>query len=187
MTETIERTLIDGSWYDTETGEFLGVEHQAFTINDDPSLEWVMERIFNAESAKSAEEAKLEALRANCERNIKRLGARVEGLRARFLPEVENYAKTKLDGKSKTVSNPFGSVSFRIKKGGLRVVDKLLALELAKEAGWDNAIKITEEFQISKLDDDQRESLIGSRPEVSGFIIEPDKETCSLTTGVKQL
>ncbi|MBZ4284057.1 hypothetical protein LAJ55_14720, partial [Streptococcus pneumoniae] len=68
MTEPTEKTLIDGSWYSTETGEYLGEEITEFTINDDSSLEWVMERIFNAEAAKSAEESKLEALKANCER-----------------------------------------------------------------------------------------------------------------------
>lgn len=183
MTETIEKTLIEGSWYDTETGEYLGEEVTEFTINDDSSFEWVMERIFNAESAKSAEEAKLDALRANCERKIKRASAKVEWLRARFSAEIENYAKTKIDGQSKFVENAYGRVAFRTKKGGLRVTDKEMALTCAKAFKWDNAIKRTEEFQISKLIDSQREKIIREMPR--GFVIEPDSETCSLTTGVK--
>ena len=186
MTEQIEKTLIEGSWYDTETGEYLGEDIQAFTINDDSILEWVMERIFNAESAKSAEEAKLEALKANCERKIKRASAKVEWYRARFSAEIENYAKTKLDGKSKFVDNAYGRVSFRTKKGGLRVTDKDMALTCAKAFRWDNAIKVTEEFQISKLTEEQKQALTGGElPSGSGFIIEPDSETMTITTGIK--
>ena len=181
MTDTTERTLIEGSWYDSETGEYLGEDIQAFTVNDDSSLEWVMERIFNAESAKSAEEAKLEALKANCERKIKRASAKVEWIRARFSAEIEQYAKTKLDGKVKFVDNAYGRVSFRAKKGGLKVADKDMALEFAKLKKWTNTIKVTESFLISEMMPEQKLQA-ENHP---AFTVEPDSETMTITTGVK--
>ena len=185
MTEPIEReqlkTLIDGSWYDSETGEYLHEDIQEFSVNDDSSLEWVMERIFNAEASKNAEQAKLEALIANCERKINRASSKAKWLRDRFSAEVEAYAKTKLDGKSKFVDTPYGRISFRTKKGGLRVADKDTAMEVAKLLGWNNAIKTTEEFQISKLTDDQRVKA----QNYPAFVTEQETEQMSITTGIK--
>jgi hypothetical protein len=63
----------------------------------------------------------------------------------------------------------------------LRVVDKDTALELAKLNKWDNTIKVTESFLISEMTPEQKLKA-ESYP---AFIVEPDKETCSLTTGVK--
>jgi hypothetical protein len=182
MTEEKQlKTLIEGSWYDSETGEYLGEDIQSFTVNDASSFEWVMELLFNAESAKSAEEAKLEALKANCERKIKRASVKVEWIRARFSAEIEQYAKTKLDGKVKFVDNAYGRVSFRSKKGGLRVVDKDTALELAKLNKWTNTNKVTESFLISEMTPEQKLKA----ENYPAFTIEPDSETMTITTGVK--
>jgi len=181
-----ELELIGDSYYDFETGEYVGDKlPDEFHVTDESSFEWVMEKIFNAEAELLAEAEKIKALLANYERKKNRAQAKIDWFKARFSPEVEQYAKSKLDGKAKFVECPFGRVSFRTKKGGLRVSDKDLALGLAKLSGWTDAIKVTEEFQISKLTEAQKEVLTAKPlPEGCGFVIEPDSETCTITTGV---
>lgn len=172
-------TLIDGSYYLTETGEFICDKvDEAFTIKDDASLEWVMEKFFNAEADLRSEELRIEALLNAYQARRKKKIARLEWLEARFKPEIEAYAKTKLNGKTKFVDTPFGRIAWRTVKGGLKVTDKVKALETAKLNGWSEAIKITEEFQISKLDEGQRGFLTDHTPE--GFEVKPDSEVCSI-------
>lgn len=168
-------TLFNGSYYLTETGEYVGdALPEAFAIKDDSSLEWVLEKFFNAEAELKAEAEKIEALIRAYEGRKKKKAARLDWLHARFSAEIEAYAKTKLQGKSKFVDTAFGRVAWRTVKGGLKVTDKAEALSFAKFHGWSDTIKVTEEFQISKLTTDQRESLLASP--VAGFEIKPDSE-----------
>jgi hypothetical protein len=76
------------------------------------------------------------------------------------------------------LTTPFGSVSFRTVRGGLKVVDASLALDYAQLNGFTNAIKVTESFQISKLDPAQRELLESKVPD--GFEYSPDREAMSI-------
>jgi phage host-nuclease inhibitor protein Gam len=170
-------TLIDGSYYLTETGEYVCDKvDDTFTIKDDSSLEWVMEKFFNADADIRAEELRIEALLNAYQARRKKKLARLEWLEARFKPEVEAYAKTKLTGKTKYVDTPFGRIAWRTQKGGLKVTDKVKALELAKRFNWSDAIKVSEEFQISKLTDTQREVAAP----FDGFEVTPDTEVCSI-------
>ena len=178
-----ELELIGDSYWHFETGEYVGDKlPDEFSVKDESSFEWVMEKMFNAEADLLAEAEKIKALLANYERKKNRAQSKLDWFKARFSPEVEAYAKTKLDGKSKFVDCPFGRVAFRTKKGGLRVSDKDGALEVAQSLHWTNAIKVTEEFQISKLTDEQKE-----RDEnYPAFVIEPDTEQMSITTGINK-
>lgn len=172
-------TLIEGSYYLTETGEYVGDKvDEAFSINDDSSLEWVMEKFFNAEADLRSEELRIEALLNAYQARRKKKLARLEWLEARFKPEIEAYAKTKLTGKTKYVDTPFGRIAWRTQKGGLKVTDKEKALEFAKLYGYSGAIKTTEEFQISKLTDEQKDRIASGTYE--GFEVTPDKEVCSI-------
>jgi hypothetical protein len=178
-----ELELIGDSYYLYETGEYVGDKlPEQFSVNSDSALEWVMEKIFNAEAELLAEAEKVKTILANYERKKARASAKADWFRSRFLPEVEQYAKTKLDGKSKSVDTPFGRISFRTKKGGLRVADKEEALWFAKTEGYTNAIKTTESFLISELTDAQKAVVVQRIP--SGFVIEPDSEVCDIKTGV---
>jgi phage host-nuclease inhibitor protein Gam len=172
-------TLIDGSYYLTETGEYICDKvDDTFSIKDDSSLEWVMEKFFNAEmDIKSADE-KMEALNNAYQARRKKKVARLEWLKSRFSLDIEAYAKTKLDGKTKYIDTPFGRIAWRTQKGGLKVTDKVKATIVTKMMGYDNAIKVTEEFQISKLTDEQREELMANPP--IGFEVAQDTEVCSI-------
>lgn len=179
-----ELELIGDSYYVFETGEYVGDKlPEEFTIKDDSSLEWVMEKLFNAEADEKAEADKIAALLKAYEGRRKKKAARTEWLRARFSSEIEAYAKTKLDGKTKYVDTPFGRIAWRTSKGGLTVSDKLKALDFAQLNGFTNAIKVTEEFQISKLDPAQKDLILAKLPE--GFEVKPESETCTIKTAVE--
>lgn len=178
-----ELELIGESYYLFETGEYVGENlPEAFTIKDDSSLEWVMQKLFDAEADEKAEADKIEALLKAYEARKKRKAAKVAWLRARFSTEIEAYAKTKLDGKTKYVDTPFGRIQWRNVKGGVFVADKQKALEFAKSNGLTNAIKITEEFQVSKLSPEQKAAIETELPE--GFEHRADYETFSIKTAV---
>ncbi len=100
-------------------------------------------------------------------------------LKALYEPHIQEYAKQRLEGqKTKTLTTPYGQISFRTVKGGLKVTDATLALDYAQLNGFTNAIKLSATFQISKLDPAQRELLEAKVPE--GFEVVPDKEFMSI-------
>lgn len=178
---------IDGITFNAETGEIL---HKEFQITDDASADWALEKIMNAEVRKAALEIKRRALLENLDAQIKEEQRRIDGLHFRFDNELTNYAKGKLNGKTKTVKFTYGSVSFRTVKGGLRVVDAANALSWAKAKGFDHAIKLTESFQISQLTDLEREIAMddieaeGIPASVMPFEVKPDAEAVTIKTGV---
>jgi len=177
-------TVIDGVVIDAETGEVLGLEKPEFQVTDQASAEWVLERIMEAELDAHRQSMKLKALTENVQAAINRANSRAEWLKARFATELEEFARKEVEGaKSKTWASPFGKLSFRTVKGGLRVLDKEAALVIAQQNGFTNAIKVTEEFQISKLTDAQRE-MLEARADGHAFIVKPDEEKFDIKTGV---
>lgn len=186
-----ETIAIDGMIVNAETGEIVGVDApQEFRVQDEDSFNWVMSKMLDCDSriaaiATNSEVIRAKAILANAERLEKEARNRKTWLETRFGNELAAYAKAQIEGgKSKTFKTILGSVSFRLKKGGLRVADKEKALETAQMNGWTNAIKYTEEFQISKLDPAQRE--LAESKMLPGFTVEPDTETFSITTGVTE-
>jgi len=177
--EPHELELIGDSYWVIATGEHAYDKlPDQFSVKDDSSLEWVMQKFFDAEHDFKSEEVKIDAImKAYAQRRGRKL-ARLNWLKARFTPEIEAYAKTKLTGKSKFVDTPFGRIAWRTQKGGLRVIDKVKALDFAKGHGWNDAIKVEEEFQISKLTEEQRLFFTDYIPE--GFELAEDTEVCSI-------
>ena len=141
-----------------------------------------MEKIQDAEAELLAIDAQYRAIIERYEGAKKRKQALVDWRRGFFGPLIENYAKTKLDGKTKYVETPFGRCQWRTKKGGLRVADKDLALEFAKAEGFTGAIKVTESFLISGLTDMEKSIIAEKNPD--GFLLEFDSETFDINTGV---
>jgi hypothetical protein len=78
------------------------------------------------------------------------------------------------------LTTPYGQVSFRTVKGGLRVADKGLAASSAIGLGLSHAVKLTYELQISKLTDEQREAIATSTILPDGFEMVPDRESMSI-------
>ena len=172
--------IIDNLVVDTETGEVLGnAISDAGEISSQTALEAILEKLADVEGRLTAQQLRHQAILENCRKLEVRTASYLAYLKAQYEPHIEAYAKTRLEGqKSKTLTTPFGSVSFRTVRGGLKVVDASLALDYAQLNGFTNAIKVTESFQISKLDPAQRELIEAKMPD--GFEYSPDREAMSI-------
>ena len=172
--------IIDNLVVDTETGEVLGnAISDAGEISSQTALEAILEKLADVEGRLTAQQLRHQAILENCRKLEVRTASYLAYLKAQYEPHIEAYAKTRLEGqKSKTLTTPFGSVSFRTVRGGLKVVDPILALDYAQLNGFTNAIKVTESFQISKLDPAQRELIEAKMPD--GFEYSPDREAMSI-------
>lgn len=172
--------ILDNLVVDTETGEVLGnAISDAGEISSQTALEAILEKLADVEGRLTAQQLRHQAILENCRKLEVRTASYLAYLKAQYEPHIEAYAKTRLEGqKSKTLTTPFGSVSFRTVRGGLKVVDASLALDYAQLNGFTNAIKVTESFQISKLDPAQRELLESKVPD--GFEYALDRESMSI-------
>jgi hypothetical protein len=172
--------IIDNLVVDILTGEVLGnAISDAGEISSQTALEAMLEKLADVEGRLTAQQLRHQAILENCRKLEVRTASYLAYLKAQYEPHIQEYAKTRLEGKkSKTLTTPFGSVSFRTVKGGIKVVDPSLALDYAQLNGFTNAIKVTESFQISKLDPAQKELIESKLPE--GFEVIPDKETMSI-------
>ena len=148
-------------------------------ISSQTALEAILEKLADVEGRLTAQQLRHQAILENCRKLEVRTASYLAYLKAQYEPHIEAYAKTRLEGqKSKTLTTPFGSVLFRTVRGGLKVVDPSLALDYAQLNGFTNAIKVTESFQISKLDPARRELIESKLPE--GFEMVADKEAMSI-------
>jgi hypothetical protein len=150
-----------------------------FRSSSQTALEAILEKIAEVEGRLTAQQLRHQAILENCRKLEVRTASYLAYLKAQYEPHIQEYAKIRLEGqKSKTLTTPYGSVSFRTVRGGLKVVDPSLALDYAQLNGFTNAIKVSESFQISKLDPAQRELIEAKMPD--GFEMVADKETMSI-------
>jgi phage host-nuclease inhibitor protein Gam len=160
-------------------GVILGEVVTEGAIASQEALEVVLERMADVESQLVALKTKHEAIIENCRKLEVKKASYLAYLKSVYSNPIEAYAKSRLEGqKTKTLTTPYGQVSFRTVKGGLKVSDKGLALATAHKLGMVEAIKVTEEFQISKLTDEQRDAIATTLPE--GFEMVQDRETMSI-------
>ncbi len=160
-------------------GVILGEVVTEGAIASQEALEVVLERMADVESQLVALKTKHEAIIENCRKLEVKKASYLAYLKSVYSNPIEAYAKSRLEGqKTKTLTTPYGQVSFRTVKGGLKVSDKGLALATAHKLGMVEAIKVTEEFQISKLTDEQRDAIATTLPE--GFEMVADRETMSI-------
>jgi hypothetical protein len=163
-----------------ENGEVLGnAISDAGTIDNQTSLEAILEKIADVEARLTGQQQRHQAILENCRKIEVKTASYLAYLKALYEPHIGEYAKQRLEGqKTKTLTTPYGQISFRTVKGGLKVTDATQALEYAQSVGFTNAIKLSATFQISKLDPAQRELLEAKVPE--GFEVVPDKESMSI-------
>lgn len=196
-----ETEIIDGYVIDVTTGEVLGLaQPPAFQINDDSSLDWVMGKMLGEEAAmheidNTAIVVQARAILENAAKMKSERAKRLSWLHTRFDEEIAAFVKPKLEGvKTKTWKTLYGSVAFRNKPGGLRVLDESAALAAAR-LGFPEAIKKTEVFQISRLLPEQVISLttglldtVWTEDDLArkAFTVLPDSETCTVKTSVEK-
>lgn len=179
MTTTVE---VDGVKYqiDLETGESTVLTE--FHVEDEKSAEWVMEKLLDADCELSAIVKREESILENVRKMRSAIESRKAALLWKFKNELEEFARQNLPKGKKTWACPYGSISFRTSGGKLKVADPERALAWAKEHDVD-AIKVTEEFQISRLDESWKAVIIEKGAEERGFEVTPEIETATIKTG----
>jgi hypothetical protein len=179
-------TIIDHQVVDADTGEVLGPVVEAGSIANQNALESVLDVLGQQEAKVKAEELRLQAIIENARRTLSRKQSYLGYLRSIYNAPIEVYAKSQLEGKkTKSIVTPYGTVAFRTTKGGLKVANNDLAASYAIGSGLSHAVKLTYNFQISKLTDEQRHSIANDPFLPEGFELVPDKETMSIKTGVE--
>jgi len=175
--QTIEQ---DGFIIDAETGEILGLAKAEFHVTDASSADWVLEKMLDAKASITREDIKLKAITDNIEAKKKDFQRKLEYLEFRFASELQVFAAKEVEGqKTKTWKGDYGQLKFRTVKGGVRVADADKALASACMNGWVHAIKVTESFQISKLDEDEK----AEAATLPGFEVKPDTEVFDIKVG----
>jgi len=154
MSEAQNTVIIDGWLIDADTG--LEIEpvppRQEFHINDDDSFEWYMGKRADLAVKIKQLEAKKEIVTANLDAMIKEKQSRLNRLDLRFGVEVEAYVKELLaDSKKRSITCMYGKAGFRKINENYVVADQAKAVQWAKTYHPD-AVKVTEEFQKSKVD-----------------------------------
>lgn len=180
MTTTVE---VDGVKYqiDLETGESTVITE--FHVTDEKSAEWVMEKLLDADCELSAILKREESILENVRKMRSAIESRKAALLWKFKNELEEFARQNLPKGKKTWACPYGSIAFRTTGGKLKVSDPEKALAWAKENGVTEAVKVVEEFQISRLDDSWKAVIIERGAEERGFEVTPEVETATIKTG----
>lgn len=177
-TSTVE---IDGNIYDAETGEFLqsAGRKSDWLPQDAADYEWLGEKLGQADAEILAIEARRKFVNENFDAMVKDVQRKKDGLLWKFGRMIEDFARGNLPKGKKTWTCPTMSVSFRLSGPRLSVTDPDLALSWARDNAPE-AVVVKESFQVSKLPQDAKESLMQSP--VGGFEVVPEKETASIKT-----
>lgn len=175
-TPPVEYTVIAGLRYDTETGECYGPDQaEPFRVTDEASADWVLEKMVDADLEVKRLEQKMKALQDNLGAQLKKAKARQVGLLRRFESELEEYYRANPPQKGKTLQLTFGKLSMKTIPGGLRVKDQSLAIQWAALLGFHDAVKLTEEFRITGLPPEAKETITAALTDPNWLLSEAGK------------
>ncbi len=188
------------------TGEILGLARDAvdihvaeeegpiatvptFQVRDRESAEWVLEKLFEAETELAAIEKRREILNANLDAMGAEPARRVVWLRKRFEAELEEWAKHELEGaKTRSIRTPFGTLSFRKRKRRLVVRDEDVAAKWGSMRADAGAIvKVTRKLLVSALPDSETIADLVEESEamrdLTGLGVVPAGDSFTIKTG----
>lgn len=175
----------EGYWIDPETGEVVGVVEPKpeFRVDSRQAAEWVLQKLMDAEADVFAIQAREKAVLDNLAAQKKAAARKAEWLRARFGPELEEFARQELAGqKGKTLTLDYGKVSFRAVAGKVTVADEARAMESFPEA-----VKVTKSLLISQVPKAQAAMLRDQGPDAllaAGLAWVEPSESVTIQTGV---
>ncbi len=167
---------------DDESGEVLGLadhSQEQFHADDLPGVEWVLERISEAQGDRTALTARKAAIIANLDRQIKAAESREAFMIQRFGPDLEAYAKAETEGKKQRYTDTaFGRLRFTKSPGSIRIDDPQKALVFCSLL-FPDAVKTTQSVLVSALKGQEAELP------ADAFTVTPPRDTFKIETGVK--
>jgi hypothetical protein len=178
------KVVQDGYVIGIESGEVYGLAEQTkeFAVNSEAAAEWVLEKLSEAEGRVVGLKSELAGIQERFASRIKEQERRAEWLRARFGSELEEFAKSQLDGKSKTWKGAFGSIGFRSTAARVTVADQDRAVAWAS-VDCPDAIKETRSVLVSNIPDSVKALMI-EKGAPDGFDIVPAGESVTIKTVV---
>jgi hypothetical protein len=207
MSEMIDIPPVSVAWtesgipYDIDTGEIVSKENLTkwgteipaipFSVHDDSSAEWALQKLAKYDAEHASLEARLDALSRNLKSMIADVEARREWWHTRFAGELESYAAARLAdltaaGKKpgKTVKFAHGRVSFRTSKGTNTISKERMPDAVAwMEAVDPTKVKVEKKVNVTDVLATLKAEGVKKNPpwiESTG-----PKERCDITTGVE--
>lgn len=182
-------TAVDsaGYVYDVETGEVLGREgvRDELRIETEEDAEWALRLRSEIEGDIVAAQARLAALKEQMEVIIKGHQRRLNWWNWRFGSQLEGFARSRLNGRSRTWRCPWGQVSFRRVPDSRQIVDAEAALEFVKTF-VPEAVQRREWVTLKAIDAALgiAEAATGERETPDFLVVTPGGETAEIKTGI---
>jgi len=188
-----------GDWLvDITTGEILAHREAKpeFHVTDEKSAEWVLEKLHALDGETAGLQMRLQAVQEQIGAMVREKQNRRNWMQMRFGAELEEFARKQLEGKkSRSLKLLWGTLAFRTTNARIALREGVEAKQsLAKGSvlprlpliSWalknaPEAVKATEEFQISQLPEGMK--VIGNLPE-EFFQEVPVGENFSIKTGI---
>lgn len=185
---------IAGELYDEETGEYAGPVSLGFypqEVKDEETFLWVMRKFMEAEAEVKAEELKYNAVLENIAQAIKSKKSKVAWLRNRYESMVTEYVWNELPRdengmlKRKTLTSPWGTVSFRTTAPRLVIQDEEKVIQWA-ERHWPSMLKVTTTPQVSKLSKELVDEIMAKRTDAEkiGFGVLDGQQVSKVTVNL---
>ena len=153
----LSRNIIREGGYliDADTGDIIEVEtpRPQFVIDDLASAEWALEKMQEAAAHRAGLVARREALLSNINGMIADYDRRIDHLDHRFVPELENFARTQTSDKVRSFKTVFGTLQFRKTSGSPKVREGALeqAISWCFETGHEDAVKTVQSVLATPL------------------------------------
>ena len=153
--------------------DIIGIEGSggaAFAIDSEESANWLLRKL-------ALIEAETKLIQAQAEAITKRLTTQREGLLRRYGAELEQWAKSQITERHKSVQLLYGTCAFRKVPGGPKLADETAAMVWAHE----NAPLLLKVEQVTKLDRKAYLALVKEDGEIlPGVEVVPDRESFSI-------
>lgn len=109
---------------------------ERFQITDMKGVQWYLKKLLEKDAAITAVKIELETITANCQAMIEQIETDKRGLEFMYAAQVREVARAEAERlKRKSVTTPYGVMSFREAPGGLRLADRRTAADIALTLG----------------------------------------------------
>jgi hypothetical protein len=119
-------------------------------IVTEEDAERVLERIARSDARTLAAESLLKAVQGRLVAEAERRRRSAEWLRRRFGPELEAWARPRLQGRRRTLALAYGAIAFRKQPARLKVLDQAAAVRWA-EASRPELVRITKSVSAPQV------------------------------------
>jgi hypothetical protein len=187
MDDALTAVDSDGWIYDVATGEVVGLATAAddFRIDSPEAAEWALEVRSRIEGEIAGIDARIAAVTEQLQRLRKAKMRRLSWWEWKFGDQLVGFARTQLNGKSRTWRCTWGSVAFRSVKGSRKIVDMAAAVGFVRSFAPEE-VRVAESVTLAGVDKAvaAAEAATGEREELEFLVTMPGGENVAIETGI---